>query len=303
MRSLFAPTENFIKTERTELAEDAAAGSNVSLTLLNNNGMADNTFIVIGREGGEGAELEQINAAVSGGTNVQVATLLRPHKKGEPVTVYRYDKRKFYGCTTETGTFTELTADGSPVAIQVDDPQGTLLEYAGVQGYLYFKATYYNSETTDETDPDDSEAVLADETTRYCTIYGIRKMSGFTDNPYITDGRIEDKRRQAENEINSVISVRYVLPLSTIPPIINYVCELLAAGYIHYEEFGSDGEGGKKLGEARAILKAIKEGTQKLLDADYAELEKVESAMKLSGTPNGSETGGNKIKFTMAKKF
>src|SRR5690606_9306424 len=107
--------------------------------------------------------LQQINAAVSPGANVQVATLKFAHKAGEPVVVYRYNKRKFYGSLTKTGTFTELTDDGSPVDMQVDDPQGTRIEYTGLEGYLYFKATYYNSETADETDVADADPVLADE--------------------------------------------------------------------------------------------------------------------------------------------
>lgn len=303
MRSLIAPTEDFIRLERTALAADAAAGSNVTLTLENNDGMAQNTYIVIGREGSEKAELEQINAAVSGATDVQVATLLRAHKAGEPVTVYRYNKRKFYGATTETGSYTELTSDGSPVTIQVDDPQGTLIEYTGGDGFTWFKATYYNSQTTDETSTADSEAVFADESTRYCSLYGIRKMAGFTENPFLSEGRVEDKRRQAENEINSYLYNQYSLPLAETPAIITYVCELLAAGYIHYEEYGSDGEGGKKLGEARAILKAIQDGRQKLLASDMTQLEVVQSPRGIGGYPSGSETGGDERKFTLGQKF
>ena len=137
MKTLLAPTEDFIKLERTSLDADASAGSNVTLTLANNNGMDNNTFIVIGIEGSEKAELVKINASVTPGAAVQVETLLFAHKKGEPVTVYRYDKRKFYGSVTEGGSYTELTGDGSPVTIQVDDPQGTRLEYSS-STYQYF---------------------------------------------------------------------------------------------------------------------------------------------------------------------
>ena len=302
MKTLLAPTEDFIKIERTTLDADASAGTNVALTLANNNGMAENTFIVIGLEGSDKAELQKINAAVTPGTGVQVATLLFPHKKGEPITVFRFDKRKFYGATTKTGSYTELTSDGSPVAIQVDDPQGTRLEYA-LSTYTYFKATYYNSVSTLETDIADSEAVLADESARYTSLYAIRKMAGFTENPYITDGRIEIKRKQAENEINSAIFSRYVLPLAEIPELIGYICECLAAGYLHYEEYGPEGDAVKKLGEARGILKSIIEGRQKLLYADLTELPLKRSASGLYGKPDGSETGDELRKFTIKKKF
>lgn len=302
MRVLQAPTEDFIKQERTSLAADATAGSNVTLTLENNDGIANETYIVIGREGSEQAELCQVNQAVTAGQSVRVATLLFNHKKGEQVTVYRYNKRKFYGATEAGGSYTELTGDGSPKTIQVDDPQGTILEYSG-NTYTYFKATYYNSTTLTETSRDDADEVLADESARYCTIYGIRKKGGFTENPYLSDGRVEDKRKQAENEINSTLITRYTLPLGEVPPLITLICELLAAGYLLYEEFGSDGEGGKMLGEGRGILKAIQRGDQRLIGVDSTELASVSSTNVLRGKPDGSEEGGEVRKFTIDQKF
>lgn len=302
MKTLIAPTEDFIKLERTKLDADATAGSNVSLTLENNNGMANNTFIVVGLEGSEKAEICKINAAVTAGVTVQVLTLLYSHKKGEPITVYRFDKRKFYGCATEGGSYTELTSEGSPKTIEVDDPQGTRLEYTDTV-YNYFKSTYYNSSTTDETDIADANAVLGNQTSRYCTIYGIRKMAGFTQNPFIKDDRLEDKRKQAENEIKSAIVQRYVLPLEEVPPLITYIAECLAAGYLHYEEYGQEGDAVKKLGEARAILKSIQNGVQRLLKSDDTELTLVRSANALSGYPDGSEGYGEKVKFKISQKF
>lgn len=306
MKNLIAITEDFIKTERAELDVNISAGSDVSLTLKNNSGMAQNTFIVIGTEGKELCELEQINAAVSGNTDIQVATLKFDHKKGEPVTVFKYNKRKIYGATTETGTYSELTDDGSPVDIEVDNPQGTQLEYTGTEGYTYFKATYYNSTTADETSKDDADAVLADDSVRYASIFAIRKHAGLADNPYIDDGRIEAKRKQAESEINSTIFSRYSLPLSEIPDLIKRICILLAAGYIDYEEMGVDGEGKKWLGEARALLKAIKNGKQILLDSDNAALSRADSTVsRLEGYPDDSiEEGDDDYrKFSMGDRF
>ena len=286
MKTLIAPTEDFIKLERSELNADVSAGSDVSLTLLNNDNLSDNDFIVVGREGSEAAELQQINAVVTPGATIQVATLLRAHKKGESITKYRYNKRKFYGSTTATGSFTELTSDGSPVTIQVDDPQGTILEYTTGEGYTYFKSTYFNSEDSVETDVDDSEAVLADESKRYTSIYAIRVQAGLTQNPYINDARVERKRKQAENEINSSIFSRYVLPLAEVPPLIQNICELLAGGYLDFEEFGPDGQGVKWLGEGRALLKSIQKGRQRLIGADNTELAVISTTNVLQGYPD-----------------
>lgn len=306
MKSLIAPTEDFIKVERTVLDADASAGSDVTLTLKSNNSLAQNDFIVIGREGAEIAELEQINLAVSGNTQVRVATLKYAHKKGEPVTKYRYNQRKFYGATTKTGTYSELTSDGSPKDIQVDDPQGTLLEYTGLDGFLFFKATYYNSQTGEETAEADSIATEADESKRYCSLYDIRKQAGLTANPFITDGIIETYRKRAENEVDSAIFHRYALPLEEIPAIIENATTLLAAGYLDYQEFGREGEGVKWLGEARGILKSIKEGKQRLLASDRTELTVKGDSTRLMGWPDnttGEDDPDSDVKFKMSDKY
>lgn len=303
MKQFLATTEDFIKLERSFLMADASAGSNVTLTLANNDGMAENTFIVVGQEGSERAELAMINQAVSPGGSVRVATLIRDHKKGEPITVYRYNKRKFYGALTATGSYVELTDDGSPVTIQVDDPNGTRFEYTGSEGYLYFKSTYYNSVTTDETDIDKATATLGDESARYASTYGIRKMAGFVENPFIKDSRIEQKRNQAENEVNSYLLSVYTLPLSEVPPLIEQITELLAAGYIMWEEYGADGGGGKMLGEARAILKSIANGTQRLIGADGTELATTSSSSMLEGYPNDSVSYSDERRFSIKQRF
>lgn len=300
MKTLISPTEPFVFIEETRLNADVAAGTDVDLTFENNDGMADNTYLVIGHRGDELAELEQINAVVSGSTNVQVATLKFNHKKGEPVAVIRYNQRKFYGAESAGGTYTELTSDGSPNDIQVDDPRGTLLEYTG-STYTYFKSTYYNAANVEETALADAEAVLADESLRYASLYGIRKHAGLYGNPLYPESRIETKRKQAESEMNSVLYSRYVLPLTEVPPLLGHICELLAAGYIDYEEFGAEGEGVKWLGEARSLLKALAKGTQLLIGADGVEQTRRTNSGRLSGLPNNDTTPGPK--FTIDQKF
>ena len=299
----YAPTEDFVRGEQGVLDADASAGSSVSLTLVSNIGFSDNDFICIGYEGNELAELVQINQAVTAGTSIRVDTLKFNHKKGEPITLFRFNKRKFYGSTTSGGSYTELTSDGSPKDIQVDDPMGTFIEYTGTT-YNYFKSTYYNSETTTESDIDDSEAVAGDESLRYASIYGIRKMAGLAGNPRYSDGRIEDKRKNAENEIDSSIMARYVLPLPEVPGIITQICELLAAGYIDFEEFGGEGQGVKWLGEARGLLKSIQKGTQALLGSDKIELPRNLKVGTISGYPDGSTTGTSEDRiFRIDDKF
>jgi phage gp36-like protein len=232
--------------------------------------------------------------------SITVATLKFNHVKDEPFTLYRFNKRKFYGATSQTGSFTELTSDGSPKDISVDDPQGTLFEYSGSE-LTYFKATYFNSETSEETDIADSDAVLADESTRYASIWAIRKHAGLAGNPLYSDVRLEMKRKQAENEINSALAAKYILPLSEVPALLSQICELLAAGYIDYEEFGKNGEGVKWLGEARSLLKAIQNGTRLLIGSDGLELARQTKVGVLDGYPNDEDTDA--AQFSMSDRY
>lgn len=308
MKVLFASTEDFIKRERARVSADVSAGSTVSVTLTNGEGYAANDWLVMGYEGSENAELCQI-ASITGNVAV-ISTLRLAHKADEPVVKYRYNKRKFYGCTTATGNFTELTSYGSPVTIGVDDPQGAILEYTGSEGYTYFKATYYNSTTTDESNIADADAVLADESLRYCSIYAIKKQAGLNNNPYIVDGDVETYRKRAENEVNSYIISRYTLPLvngdgtSEIPWMIENITTLLAAGYMDWQEFGEDGNGKKWLGEARSLLKKIQDGSQSLIGLDGVQMTEVDVLSGVQSYPSSVDnTDGPTQQFTMRQQF
>jgi len=299
MKTLLAPTEQFIKQERSRLRSKVTAGSDKTIEVDNLDGFETNDFIVIGYEGSELCEMTYITS-INSRKEAVVSTIKFSHPEGTTITQYRYDQRKFYGATSEDGTYYELTADGSPKTIQVDDPQGTQLEYAGSEEYTYFKATYYNSNTDEETSLADAEATLADETKRYTSIFNIRKHAGLVDNPFYPDLRIEIKRKQAESEVDSYLLRRYDLPLDEIPGLIEQVTTALAAGYIDFEEFGKDGEGVKWLSEARSILKKLVDGKQALIGSDGKELARQTKAGMAGGYPDENTDGP---KFIMDQKF
>jgi phage gp36-like protein len=307
MKELVFPTDPAIKTEIAILAADASAGSSVTLTLENNDGLANTDYIVIGYEGSELCELAQINQAISGATAVRVATLKFNHQAGEPIVKYRYNQRKFYGATSQTGSYTHLSSYGSPKTMQVDDPQGTIFEYDGDEGYTYFKSTYVNSATSEESDIAEAEAVAGDQSGRYATLYAIRKHAGLSGNPRYSDYRLEQKRKQAENEIDSVLAAIYVLPLPEVPALITQICELLAAGSIDDEEFRTespsakeDSEGTGWMKQARKMLTDIQKGTRLLIGADRQELPRNAKVNRLSGYP---DSGADDPTFSMSDKF
>jgi phage gp36-like protein len=298
MKRLLAVTEDFIKGERGKLRADISAGSAVALPVESSQGVAAGDYIAVGYEGNELAEMCVVSSVAD--TTITVATLKFNHKTSEPFVVFRFNQRKFYGSATSTGSYTQLSADGSPKDISVDDPQGTILEYSG-SDYSYFKATYYNSTTGEETDTADADAVSGNESARYATLYAIRKHAGLAGNPRYSDLLIETKRKQAENEINSAIAARYVLPIAEVPALISQICELLAAGYIDYEEFGKEGEGAGWLATGRALLKSIQKGTQLLIGADGSELARHTNVARIDGYPDDEDT--DEEQFSMSDRF
>lgn len=307
MRLLLAPTDEYIKRARTRTTNDTVAGSSVVVSIQNSENFTVNDYVVIGTAGSEGAEMAKVTAKSA--TSITVDALALAHVAGEEVQVYAYNQRKFYGSATEDGSYTQLTSDGSPKNISVTDPQGTYLEYTG-EDYSYFRATYYNSTTGAETSQSDSTATQGDESQRYCTIHAIRVQAGLTKNPFVTDGEIETYRARAENEVNSIIMANYVLPLENgsgdfeVPGIIENVTVLLAAGYLDYKEFGKDGEGVKWLGEARGILKAIRDNKQRLIGSDMAEMASTGSNTGVSSYPNAVDNDEGPVQhFTVNQQF
>jgi len=309
MKTILFPTDQSIKRERTNVTANTAPGNGVVLPVANSSGYAVNDFIVIGPEGSEQAELCKVTAVTT--QTLTLATMKLVHYTDEPIVKYQYNQRKFYGSLTASGSYVELTSYGSPADILPGDPQGNYLEYDGTEGYAYFKSTYYNTVTTDETDLADAEAVAGDDSTRYCSIYAIRKQTGLTNNPFITDAQIEVYRKRAENEIDSYLNAKYVLPLinssgtQEIPFMVENLATLLAGGYMDYQEFGADGQGVKWLGEARAILKQLQSpGGQQLLGSDRLEMQTRTNSNGIMSYPDQVDNvNGPDRKFTMRQRF
>lgn len=309
MKTFICPLENFIKSEKTEITSDASTGT-VAVAVKNTNGIVVDDFCIVGIEGDDQTEIAQVVSVVENET-ITFSNLRFAHKSGTLITKIRYNQRKLYGCATKTGTFVAI---GSATGIEVDNPRGTYFEYTGTT-YVYFKATYYNSETAEESDIDDAKAIQAGIANHYCSVYDIREEAGFLENPYISDGMINARRLVAENEIKASVGVIYSLPLSADCEIIKQIARLLSAGWLMYKEYGSEASGTAKDGmekvkEARSMLKSIRERRLILLDEDDTELNKVTSPMtQVKGWPDSTTEdadeadSGGEIKFRIMKQF
>lgn len=125
-----------------------SAGASVAVVLDNNNGLAQNDYVLFEEIGTGRAEIAKISAAVSAGTNIQVDTLLFPHNVGVKVYRLAYNQVKFYRADTLTGTKTLL---GSAVNIDADDEFTEYIDAVNSTGYVFF--ALFNSTTSAESDP------------------------------------------------------------------------------------------------------------------------------------------------------
>ena len=106
---------NYLRTRLT--AAIAAAGT--AATVLDNDGIAQNEYVVVGYPGISKSEEVKINAAVTRGAALTFENTLKfAHGIDSPVTRIKERKIRIKGADTLTGSQTEIT--GSPFTIQWD---------------------------------------------------------------------------------------------------------------------------------------------------------------------------------------
>lgn len=278
MQILIAPLENIILGEQTSLSTEEASGQ-ITLSVENAQGFSANDFVVVGLPGSETAEIRQVESVTTDSIVVTVATSFL-HTKNERVQVLRYNQRKFYRSTSETGTYIHLADEGSPVAIDVDKPDGTEFEDSTGVSTSWYKATYYNSYTGIESDLADAVAVKAGDAEHYTSIYKIKDEAGFKDNSFIGSALIDRYRTEAEALAESAIAIVYQIPLASAPRIFQHIVTLLAAGFLLLKEYSLENDvdttknGQKKVERAEELLQKIADGDLLLLSESNTELSK-----------------------------
>src|SRR3990167_9092527 len=168
MQILIAPLEQHILGEKTKFSAEEAAGQTV-LSVENTQGFTANNDIILGQIGSELAEIVQISLVNT--NSITTSTTKFIHKQGEPITKILFNKRKFSRSTTESGTYSHLSSEGSPVDIQVDQPEGTSFEDSTGTSSSWYKATYYNSTSGLESAIDTAVATKAGDVEEYTSLY------------------------------------------------------------------------------------------------------------------------------------
>jgi len=221
------------------------------------------------------------------GNVITVPTLSFDHKDGIQVQKILYNQRKFYSCATEAGNYTLIS--GGTKDIEVDRPDGTFFEHADGTSSTWYKATYCNETTKEETDTADAIATQGSESNHYTSLYAIRRQSGFEEAFGISNETVADYRDEAENEFESRIATTYSTPLSQKPKVGRQIVNLLAAGNLLIKEYGMEADieisksGARMLERANELLGKIVDGTLKLIDEDGS-LIGTQDTMNVSGS-------------------
>ena len=278
MQVLIAPTEPVVLGEQTMFNAEEAAGQ-TELTVVNSQGFSANDYIILGTRGSDTAEVRQIASTTATTITINVATSFL-HEKNESILLLRYNQRKFYRCTTEDGTYTHLSDEGSPIDIDVDKPEGTEFEDSTGLSTSWYKATYYNAYEGIESDLADAVAVKAGDVEHYTSIYKIKDEAGFKDNAYIGSDLIDRYRTEAEAIAESMIAMTYQIPLASAPRIFQHIVTMYSAGLLLLKEYSLENDadttknGQKKIDRAEELLQKIVDGDLILLSESNTELSK-----------------------------
>jgi hypothetical protein len=238
--------------EKTELDADAAIGA-TNLVLKNNQGLANTDFVLLGNPGADGSELVTLSAVNADQKQVTASATKLKHLQNERATKLYGSQAKIYRAPNTTGL---EPADGSftllaTITLEPDQPSTTYVDAAGGDGYWY-KFTYYNPTNTNETDKTQSPAARGegDSSGNYCTIAEVRRQAGFNNAPYITDDVIDEKRKAAQDELNSALGGYYAVPFKQpVNAFIQDITMRLAAGLLLLQQFGAYDNGTKSLGQ------------------------------------------------------
>ncbi len=154
-----------IKLEEESDIATAISIAGTTLEVVNTEGFNNGDYIIIGTLGKEITEIVKI-VSVNSDTQFTISACKFAHSINDKVRKTPFNQVRFYHSSTETGTYTLEGTEN----MQVDNDdlatghQTTLADAKT----LYWKSTYYNQTTGDESDVDDSEATLGTKV-HYCT--------------------------------------------------------------------------------------------------------------------------------------
>lgn len=306
---------NLHEKSYVEVASDA---TDTTLTVKSDENISTNLYALIGQLADETSELCLITGIAADVLTLSPA-LANAHSRYDDVTILEANQIRVYraanvdGSEPDDGDFTLLAT----VDIDTDNLQTSYTDSSGGSDYWY-KFTYYNSASSDETTTADSQAVRGGAVNVYATIEQIRVEAGVENNPYMSDAFVDEQRIEAQDVINTALQGTYTVPFEApIAPIIERCTKLLAAGYILKKDYGDGAVGTNSEGQAKidevigtkdkkGLLQGIIDGTSGIIDGTGAA---VVDRQKVHGFPLSTtkdlplNEGGSTRAFRMGMRF
>lgn len=251
--------------ERGELAADVIVGA-TELSLRSTQGLVAGQSIYIGLLDREGIEKAVIESVTDETTFDLTQPTKLPHARYEAVTAVLGDLIHIYRAVNVDDS---VPVDGSFTVLatrEIDpDQQSTYFnDSAGSSGYWY-RFTYFNATTMEETPLTALDPVRGQDFPHYASIGDIRQAAGFQNANNLADRTIELWRGVAEVEINSALAGAYTVPFNPAPAIVKSLTLELAAALLLVDAYGN-GAYGSRLKDARAKVTAYGDKTAVVTD-------------------------------------
>lgn len=305
-------TLNVVDTTDKLAADIAAAADQIQIENTANYTIGE--YVCVGALGTESCEMRIVESIIDVHTLKLTIALSLKHDRFEPVTPINGNLIRIYRAPNVDGhvpaddAFIVLTT----VGISVTDMITLYTDQDGGNNYWY-KSTYFNAATNFETSLADSTVARGGGYDYYCTAYAIRKAAGMVNNQWITDAEIDEKRKEAQDEINAALQGMYAVPFQApVDSMISGITRLLAAGKLMMDDPGGSGsnsliyqQGQDKINEARAMLQVIDDRKYIISDITGTSIISPNSqsskAFPNATTPSlGPDQGGSYRNFRMS---
>lgn len=285
--------------ERTELSTDYVPLA-TTIKVQSSEGYVSGQTIYVGQMSREGVEKAVIATVVDETTISLTQALKLPHARYEPVRAVLGDLIHVYRAANINGS---VPADEAFTVLATRsinaDHQSTYYTDSSGDSSFWYRFTYYNAITLDETDLADSVAVRGDDFGHYASISEIRVEAGFENALNLKDSTIDLHRRAAETEINAALSGAYTVPFAPVPGIIRTLTIQLASAMLLIQAYGESAGNRQKLKDARAAIDGYKNQSSVLTDNDGNSLSTSDS---ISGYPGAPSREAPRY-FRMGEKF
>jgi phage gp36-like protein len=271
--------------ERTELSADYIPASLV-LEVKSSDGYLPGQPIYVGQLAREGVE-KAVIASVDDATTISLTEALKlPHARYEPVQAVLGDLIHVYRAANINGSVPADAAFSVLATRSISaDHQSTYFTDSAGDSNFWYRFTYYNAVTLDETDLGDSVAVRGDDFGHYASISEIRVEAGFEHAHNLKDSTIDQQRRAAEAEINASLSRAYTVPFTPVPEIVKTLTIQLASALLLDTAYGN-ASSRQKLKDARAAIDSYRLGAIVLQDEDGISLATSDSVSGYPGDPS-----------------